>query len=240
MYVLDMHCHILPGVDDGAKDEAMSMEMLGIAYSQGIRKMILTPHYYVGKNKYQAADFRRIFSDFAVKANIKYPDLKLYLGNEIYYTKGALDEVRAGNICTLADTKYVLIEFSPRVSYNELYNAVREFVQGRYRPVIAHVERYQCLTRRMERIAELTENGAYLQMNADSMTGSMFDGQTKWCRKLVTEGYISVIGTDAHNIEDRAPYVQQTIEWMQKKLDKETMEMMLHGNGELMLENKYL
>lgn len=240
MYVLDMHCHILPGVDDGARDEAMSMEMLGIAYSQGIRKMILTPHYYVGKNKYKAVDFRRIFSDFAPKANIKYPDLELYLGNEIYYTKGALDEVRAGNICTMADTKYVLIEFSPRVSYNELYSAVREFVQGRYRPVIAHVERYQCLTRQLDRIAELTENGAYLQMNADSMTGSMFDGQTKWCRKLVTEGYISVIGTDAHNIDDRAPYVQQTIEWMRKKLDAESMEMMLHGNGELMLENKYL
>ncbi len=240
MYVIDTHCHILPGVDDGSRDEAMSMEMIGIAYSQGIREMILTPHFYVGKNKYNAVDFQRIFDAFAPKVYEKYADMKLYLGNEIYYSRGALAEVRAGNICTLAETKYVLIEFSPGVAYNDLYGAVREFVQGRYRPVIAHVERYQCLTRHIERIMELRENGAYLQMNADSMTGSMFDGQTKWCRKLVTGGYISFIGTDAHNLEDRAPYVRQSVDWMEKKLDTDTLEGILYGNARLLLENKYI
>ncbi len=240
MYFMDMHCHILPGVDDGSRDEAMSMEMIGIAYSQGVRKIVLTPHYYVGKTKKTASDLKAIFDKFEPMVKKDYPEIDLYMGNEIYWGRGAVEGLKEGIINTYGDSKYVLVEFSPRCSYNEVYGAVRELVQHRFRPIIAHMERYQCLNKHIERVEEIIENGAYLQMNVDSLIGSLFDGHTKWCRKLVLEGYISLLGTDAHNIDDRAPYIEQTVSWLKKKLDEDSFEALMHGNGEAILENKWL
>ena len=240
MYFMDMHCHILPGVDDGSKDMAMSMEMIGIAYSQGTRKIVLTPHHYVGKTKLTKADLKRIFGELKAVVKKDYPEIELFLGNEIYWGRGAVDGLKNDIICTYGDSKYVLVEFSPRCSYNELYGAVRELVQHRFRPIIAHMERYQCLTKHIERVEEIIENGAYLQMNVDSLIGGMFDGHTRWCRKMVLDGYISLLGTDAHNIDDRAPYIEQTISWLRKKVDDETFEALTHANGEAILKNEWL
>ncbi len=240
MYVMDMHCHILPGVDDGAKHEEMSMEMIGIAYSQGIRKIMLTPHYETGKYTLTKKDYIPLFEKLSEQVQQTYSEMKLYLGNEIYYSEGTVEELKDERACTLADTRYVLVEFSPGASYQEIYRAIRTLVQSRYRPVIAHVERYRCLTKHMDRIAELAENGAYMQMNADSIVGSSFDGHIRWCRQLMTNGYISFIGTDAHNLDNRAPYVVPAVEWMEKKLDHQLVDRILYKNGERLLENKYL
>lgn len=240
MYFMDMHCHMLPGVDDGARDMDTAMEMIGIAYSQGIRSVMFTPHYYLGKTKHSADKLREVFEVFSARVLAEYKDIKLYLGTEIYYEKGVVKALKDGQILSLADTQYVLVEFSPRVSYTELYGAIRELVQGRFRPVIAHVERYQCLIKHVERIHELTENGAYLQMNASSLCGGIFDSHVKWCRKLVLEGYISILGTDAHDTEERGPYVEQTVSWLQKKLEPIALELICRGNGELLVQNQYL
>ena len=81
MKIVDVHCHVLPGVDDGSKNEEMSMDMIDIAYSQGIRTMILTPHYYLGHTKETGADFKKIFEVLRGKVQKKYPDYEMYLGN---------------------------------------------------------------------------------------------------------------------------------------------------------------
>ncbi len=236
----DIHCHILPAVDDGARDNEMAIKMINIAYNQGIRKMILTPHYSLERQQYSVTKLEKIYEAFKETIEKTYPEVQLYLGNEIYYTKGALEALKAGQICTMAGTKYVLLEFSPGISYRELYGAVREFVQSRYRPIIAHVERYRCLIKQQHRIIEITQSGAYLQMNAESVDGSILDAQVRWCRQLLLKGYISFVATDAHDLEKRAPYIESAVSWMIKKMENEKVEQLLFGNAELLLQNKYL
>lgn len=240
MKMIDIHCHVLPGVDDGSKNEEMSMDMVDIAYEQGIRGMVLTPHYYLGRTKENAQDFRKIFENFQKKVEEKYQDFVVYLGNEIYWSKGVMEAIKDGKINTMNGTKYVLVEFAPSSSYSDIYEAIRTLTNARFRPIVAHVERYHNLTKHIERIEEICENGAFLQMNADSLTGGFFDGQVKWCRKLMEQGYISMLGTDAHNLHDRAPFVKDAMAWMKKKMDEETLEDVLYKNAEKMLQGAWI
>lgn len=236
--MIDVHCHVLPGVDDGSKNEEMSLDMIDIAYSQGIRGMVLTPHFYLGHTPKQRDEIDAIFEALKTKVEEKYTDFALYLGNEVYWSKGVMDAVRAGEIHTMQDTKYVLVEFAPATEYSEIFEAIRTITMAGYRPLVAHMERYHCLTKRMERVDELCKNGAVLQMNADSLVGGMFDSHVKWCRKLMLEGYISVLGTDAHNTDDRGPYIKETIDWMRRKMDSDWMDAVLYKNAEKMLRNE--
>ena len=238
MKIVDVHCHVLPGVDDGSKNEEMSMDMIDIAYSQGIRAMILTPHYYLGHTRETGADFKKIFEVLRGKVQQKYPDYEMYLGNEVYWNKGVIAALKDQRINTMQGTKYVLVEFAPAAGYSDIFEAIRMLTQAGYRPLVAHVERYHELTKHIDRVDEICKNGAILQMNVGSLVGGMFDSHVKWCRKLIQEGYISMIGTDAHNTDDRAPFVKEGLAWMEKKMDAELLEDVLHRNAEKLLRNE--
>lgn len=240
MYVVDTHCHILPGVDDGARDMDMSMKMLDIAYSQNIRKIIFTPHFYLGENMVTMERIQIIYEQVCVEAKRIYTDLELYLGNEVLWNPGIIDVLKQGKIFPMGKSKYILIEFLPSSSYQEIYDAIRRISQVGYRPVIAHVERYEHLIHNLDYLDEVCWNGAYLQMNASSLTGGFFDKEAKWCRKLVKDGYISILGTDAHNLEERAPYIQDVIHLIQKQMEQKDLEALLYKNAEKMLEGKWI
>lgn len=240
MKMIDVHCHVLPGVDDGSKNTEMSMDMIDIAYTQGIRGMVLTPHYYLGHTRENGEAFKKIFATFKEEVHAKYADYELYLGNEIYWNKGVIEALKDGRINTMNDTKYVLVEFAPAAEYSDIFDAIRSLTMAGYRPLVAHMERYHALTKQIDRVEEVCENGAILQMNADSLVGSRFDSRVKWCRKLMQEGYISMIGTDAHNTDDRAPFVKEALAWMEKKMDSDLLEDVLWKNAERLLRNERL
>lgn len=240
MEYFDIHSHILPGVDDGAQTIEEAMGMIEIAYGEGTRNLVLTPHYMRGRNKCSRDELKSRFKDFQKTVREKYPDLKLYLGNEILYEEGVEEDLKAGLIQTMNDTKYVLVEFNIRISYNQIYQAVRKLVSARYRPIIAHVERYRSLFKHTERIEELIQMEAALQMNISSVYGGWLDDDARWCKKLVKEGYISFFGTDAHDLESRAPYVKDYLSWIRKKCGEDAIEEMFVTNPQKMLRNEYL
>lgn len=237
---IDIHCHMLPGVDDGSSDIETTIQMLGISYEEGVRGIILTPHYEVGRNLYEPDQLDSILDQVKGRAREAYPELQLYLGNEVLQSQGVVECLRNGSVHTMNATKYVLVEFNIQISYHELYQAMKDMVQARFRPIIAHVERYRCLVKNMDRIRELQELGIYLQMNAESVLGSPFDENVRWCRKLMKEHKISFLGSDAHDMQERAPHMRESIEWMYKKLEEKYVDAVVYGNPALMLENKYI
>lgn len=240
MEYFDIHSHILPGVDDGAKTIEEALSMLEIAYKEGTRGIILTPHYIRGKNKYTKQELRVRFEELKGEAEEWYPGLTLYLGNEVLYEDGVVEDLKSGLIQTMNDTKYVLVEFNIRISYNELYQAVRRITNARFRPVIAHVERYRCLFKRLERLDELTGLEAVLQMNISSVYGGLLDENARWCKRLVKEGYISFFGTDAHDLDDRAPYINDYAGWVRRKCGEDVLRRLFVDNAKKMVRNRYL
>ena len=139
MKIIDVHAHILPGVDDGSENWNESIEMLRMAYEQGIRTIIATPHYHQGQDIERLKETTGILRQEAQKLD---PEYGIFLGQELMDSEGILDELRKGRALTMAGSRYVLIEFLPNVSYSRLYQRLRQLQGAGYIPILAHAERY--------------------------------------------------------------------------------------------------
>lgn len=240
MQVVDIHSHMLYGVDDGSKTIEESLEMLGISYKEGILNVILTPHYEKNNNLYDLNKLLSRFNELKQKVSSLYPDMNLYLGNEILYEDGILEDLKDGKITTMNGTRYILVEYLPNVSYEDLYKSFRTLIQARFFPILAHVERYRCLYKKMDRIDEIKELGVYLQMNGQSILGGIFSEHSRWCHKLLKEEQISFLASDAHNSTTRSPKLLKSIEWMKKNLSPSYCSKVFWDNPQMMLDDKYL
>ncbi len=156
------------------------------------------------------------------------------------FSQGILDLIREGKVPTMADTKYVLVEFYPSESFDDIYHAMREIVLLGKIPILAHVERYECFIAHEERIKELIELGCYIQMNARSLLGGLFDKRTRFCKSAVKHGLIHFMATDCHNIRHRPPKMRQTYDMIEKIAGHRTAEALTSGNAGILLGGKYI
>ncbi|MDD7177866.1 MAG: CpsB/CapC family capsule biosynthesis tyrosine phosphatase [Lachnospiraceae bacterium] len=235
----DMHCHILPGVDDGSKSMEMSLKMLEMEYRQGVRHVLLTPHCFAGQTQPELLKVQ--FDELCEQAAEHFPKLQLYLGNELMYSDTIVEELAAGNAYTINQTNYVLVEFYTDISWKQLGNALRRIGSEGYRPILAHMERYECLMRHTERVDELISQGVVMQMNSDSVNGGLFDRQAAECRKLVESGRIHLFGTDAHRMGWREPKLAEGVRTLHKKIkDEKLLYRILMENPGKILAGEYI
>ena len=182
---IDIHCHVMPGVDDGSPDMETSLKMLQIAEKDGIVAMILTPHHKPMHHNVSPAHNASYKDSLKSKAKDLGLKIKLYSGNEIYYSEKVLEELEEGKICTLAGSDYVLVEFHPTNPYKAIHNAVYQLLGAGYIPIIAHVERYSDIVSHPSYIEELIGMGCYIQVNASSVMGKYGFGIAHFTKKLL-------------------------------------------------------
>lgn len=238
--LFDLHSHFLPGIDDGAKNLEETKKLIDMAYEQGIRHIMATPHYVKEANNYTKEQLIECFEQVKKMEEIRHPDLKLYLGNEIFYTISVVEDLKKGEIQTLNKSRYVLVEFSNYISYRELHQAMRNIILARYTPIIAHMERYECLFKQRERISELKKMGVYFQMNVESVIGGFFDNRARECKRLILEGDIQFLGTDMHDLKYRPPKMKEAMKWIDKKVPDELKRKLLYENPIRILNNEIL
>lgn len=237
----DIHTHILPGVDDGARSMEDSMDMLAMAYESGARRIFLTPHFIPGRKLYTKANLKETYEVLKAKAAGEFPELELFLGNELLYVPGIAGKLRDLEFTFMADSRYALVEFDTRISFRELYGGVRELTEARILPIIAHWERYECLFKKESNLKELRKCGAYFQMNGEAFQeakglGKLFSNSGSWFQKAAASGYVDFIGSDAHGISRRSPDIKKEIAIVEKNIDTRV----LYDNSQKILENKYL
>lgn len=235
--VLDIHSHVLPGLDDGAASEEEALKMLREARRQGIREVIATPHFGRPFPNNCPDRIRNMCADLQEKAEQKKIRIKIYPGQEIMYSEEIPGMLSRGELLTLADSRFVLVEFHFGVAYSEVLRAVRMLMIEGYSPVLAHVERYKDL-RREDRIEELLAQGAYLQINFSSAGGKWYSETTRWSRTLLSREHVHFMGTDMHNMTSRKPVTEEAVRWMEKKLDSAYMKRLLRGNAKRMIMNE--
>ena len=166
--LVDIHCHILPGVDDGAPDMETSRAMIRDAYEQGVRYIIATPHYRPEMFEPSMKKVIRVYHelrDYAEEVGIG-----LRLGCEYYRNEQMIRHLDKKLRPTMLGSRYVLTEFSTNDSFVTVRNYIYELITKGYRPIVAHVERYFCC-QEPERIQKLKKLGAQIQINADSVLG---------------------------------------------------------------------
>lgn len=228
----DIHTHILPGIDDGARDWDMCLEMIDRAWDGGIRRIIATPHYLPWqKKKTNPLQIVRLCGEVQqrVRAELGY-EIKIYPGQEIYYHVNMVEEIRRGEILTMAGTRHILVEFPIDISAQQLKQAVRHICESRYIPILAHIERYECL-RTNETLEEAAELGAQFQINIKSLQGGMLNQTTRWCKHQLQERKIDFLASDMHNLSSRPPTSYEMLDWVGKKLDREYQRDILLRNA---------
>ena len=236
----DIHTHILPGVDDGAKNSSISMEMLKIAWKDGIRQIILTPHNKPMRHNVSPESMHKIAEEMTKKALAQGMEFKFLLGNEFYYRSDLSEVLDGGNVCTMADSAYVLIEFGPMDDFEYIRGGVYQILAGGYRPIVAHVERYQCILSKPQRVEELKEMGAYIQVNAGSIMGQYGFNAKHVTRKLLKQKLIHFVASDAHDTEKRAPRLSECAKYISKKYGEDIMQQLFYENPKKLIADDYI
>lgn len=235
--MIDLHAHILPQVDDGSDSMEETMRMIAMAYEQGFRRIIATPHYRADGTNKSIEELTEILDQVRETAGNRFPGLSLGLGQEVQYFEGIVEALSRQEILTIAGSRYILVEFSYGASWNTVYRGVRKLLAAGYCPVIAHVERYAEL-RKEGRLEQLAGAGGILQMNFSSLTGKIWNSSVRWCRKQVLGGRIHVLSTDCHNSVSRKPDVREAMTWLQKSCSAGQIQEMTSRNAENMLKEK--
>lgn len=232
---IDMHCHILPGVDDGAKDVAEMKEMLKIAYKEGIRYIIATPHHHPGRGKESPEVLRRQAVLLRNEAHAIDENFRIYLGTEIYFGQDVVQKLKDKKILTMNRRKYVLVEFSPSETFAYIQQSLQQLQFSGYEVILAHVERYKCITDKPELAGQLWEMGIHLQVNAGSICGDSGRKIKKFVQRLMDEDIVFCVGTDAHSAKHRAPRMKKAAEYVEKKYGEEYARRLFFGNAKVML-----
>lgn len=235
---IDMHCHILPGVDDGAKDIEEMKKMLKIAYEGGTRCIIATPHHHPKRGAEPPEVLReqaKILRDAAHEIDEKF---RIYLGTEIYFGQDVVEELKAGEILTMNRREYILVEFSPSHPFSYIKQGLQQLQFAGYEVILAHVERYHCITDEPEYAEELYEMGIHLQVNAGSITGESGRNIKKFIKELMDEDLVFCVGTDAHDTKKRPPKLKKAADYVEKKYGQDYMRRIFYSNAKCMLRKR--
>lgn len=235
--MIDIHSHLLYDVDDGAKSIEEAVAMLKEAKVQGVDAMILTPHYRHGMFAYPKEKIEEHFHNLRIEA--KQIGVAIYLGTEHHVNSNMIDALRGGRCHTLADSRYVLSEYSHQSEFSYIKQMTQELMMNGYIPVIAHVERYLCLQENMELVRELQQMGAWIQVNADAILGMEGWGNKRYCAKLLKNRYIDVVASDCHGLRERASHMNKCWGYIEKKYGSAQAKKLLYTNPQkIIMSNK--
>ena len=233
--IIDIHCHLLPGLDDGARDMEETLWMLRSAQREGVTDIVATPHVNGGGQSAPPERIGRALEEVRAMARENHLTVRLYPGSEIYYFDGVTDYLKDGRICTLNHSRYVLVEFSPYVLFFDMQNAMDALLDAGYLPVLAHAERYICLRGTSEQIRYLKELGAMVQVNAAGVLGKNGRAAREAARQMLKEGLADYVGTDAHDCASRPPEFSKCKKALDKKYGKAYASRLIWENAQLIL-----
>ena len=207
--MIDLHSHILPGIDDGAKTLEVSLEMARMAVADGIHTMACTPHIYPGLYGNDASGIALARDRLQAELDARGIALRLVVGADVHLVPGLLDGLRAGTVPTLHGSRYVLLEPSHHVKPPRFEEAVFELVAAGYTPVITHPERLVWIEDHYDVFLRLIRQGAWMQLTAGALTGLFGARARYWGEKFLGEGHTHLLATDAHSSGRRVPRLSE-------------------------------
>jgi protein-tyrosine phosphatase len=238
--MIDIHSHILPGVDDGARTLDESLDMLRMAVDTGVTIQVLTPHIHYGRYENQKADLQQrfdVFQDQVDSANIK---IGLQLGSEVRIGTEIMQLVAQDAIPTLGEyngKKTFLLEF-PRIEVPVGYeNLVKWLINKNYLPIIVHPERNQTFVRLPQKLQILTDMGCPLQITASSLTGLFGEEAQHNAELLLQEGRVSAIASDCHNLKGRKPDLLSGFNTAVKTIGEDLARSLVNTQPAQLIEN---
>lgn len=239
--MVDIHCHILNGVDDGSGCLSESVEMARIACESGTRTIVATPHTNIpGADGYVWGDaLKRVLAGLNEKLRAERVPLTVCPGQEVYYHGDVVALLKRGEITTLNGTRYLLIEFNFSSSYNTILEACEVLTAIGVVPVVAHPERYEALKESAEDAYRLKRRGGcLLQLNCGSLFGDFGRSAQSAAHEFLSEGLADFIASDAHGPYVRTPFMADAHEMVSEMYSLDYAEMLFRDNPDLLIHDK--
>ncbi len=234
---IDIHTHILPGVDDGAQDMSEALRMLRTAWKNGTKAVFLTPHYR-GIYKQSTPDMlKENFSWLQEMAISEFPEMQLYLGQEISYENDAPEIIYQNKVLRLNNSHYALLEFGANTLRSQMMNGVTKTIYNGFVPIIAHIERCSIVRKDLDFLNELLDAGALLQLNADSILGKNGFGIKRFCHNVLENRRAHFVASDAHDVKHRPPVLQECFLKVCKKYGVQYAASLFWDNPLAVIEN---
>ena len=233
----DLHCHILPGMDDGAKDIEVARQLLEKEKADGVTNIMFTSHFNYERTTVEEylEKRQRAYETLLEGLGETAKDFHFKLGAEVFFSPG-LCELEADKLC-LGDTDYMLLEFptthKPHFIRETLYNLQSQGIV----PLIAHVERYSYAMEDFKLLYDWVNAGAYAQINASSLLKN--NKEAKLLLKLIDWELVHVIATVTHSMDKRSPKMARAFAHVEEKLGKKTVEQ-LKKNADEIFRNEEL
>lgn len=234
----DLHCHMLCGIDDGAKSRKDMFSMLDMAYEDGIRAICLTPHFCPYLQFEATSSLDAELEALRGYAAEHYPDLNLYAGNELGYYDGCLSALASGSCRTLEGSRYVLTDFPAETEFSRIEDAMYRLRRSGYVPILAHTERYSCLAKHMDWVEDFVADGGVVQINASSLSGDWGHRAKVLWKQLLSRGLVHVISTDAHNLTSRPPKMSVCMDYLNKHFHREIVFRLTWENANRIVHNQ--
>ena len=235
--MIDIHSHILPGIDDGAKTLADSLEMARIAVADGIHTMACTPHIYPGMYMNDGPGIIRAIASLQAELDQEGIALKLVAGADVHLVPGLLDGLKSGRVPTLNASRYFLLEPSHTTPPPHFEGSVFNLIAAGYTPIITHPERLVWIESHYPVFLRLIEQGAWMQVTAGALTGHFGARAKYWGERFIGEGHTHILATDAHSTGRRKPQLSAAMEMAEAALGKELAVKLVLDRPDAVLNN---
>jgi len=236
--MIDLHCHMLPGIDDGPKTMEQSLEMARFAVEHGTRRCVLTPHIQPGCYDNDSDNIRRVFEDFREQLAAENIPLQVDMAAEVRICAELPILISHGKIPFLGHwqgKRLLLLEFPHDHITVGADKLIDWLIQRDIIPVIAHPERNQTVMRQPEKIDPFIKKGCLLQITADSVTGLFGEVSQKLALSLIEQGKATLVATDAHNLYKRRPSLKAAYDMLLPIIGAAKAQALFGGNAEAML-----
>lgn len=234
--MIDIHSHILPGIDDGASDMDASLKMLKMAEEKGTKTIVATPHYIRGRYENHYDEVSALHAQLKLAAKAADINIEILLGQEVMLDKYSLQLCKEQKLRGINESSYMLIEFPMDNLPKDALDLIYELRLLDIKPIIAHPERYEYICKTPTVINDFIEEGCLFQINTGSLQGVFGKKVQSTAKLLVGEGMADFLASDTHTINRRCPglmegFKEATI------IDRE-IEKKVASNIELLLLDK--
>ncbi|WP_160689343.1 CpsB/CapC family capsule biosynthesis tyrosine phosphatase [Clostridium sp. C2-6-12] len=234
--MIDIHSHILPQIDDGAENIDITLEMLKDAVKDGTKKIVATPHYFIGYGTTTITEVRDFVTELNYLIREKNLKIQIYSGQEVYLNEHTIEDYLEGNIGTINDSRYMLTECSIYEFSDYIFEIIYELKIRGIIPIIAHPERYVPIIENVLSINKFIESGCLFEMNSGSIQGAFGRNVKAVAELFLKNGIYNFIGSDAHNNVNRTTVLSKAIN-ISNSINVKSEKVFMDSASKL-LENK--
>lgn len=235
--MIDLHCHMLPAIDDGAPDLAVALAMARCAVADGITVTACTPHIYPGLYENHRDGIVAAIAELQRQLDAEGIPLQLMAGADTHLAPDLIKSIHEGRIPTLNHGRYLLLEPPHHVAPPRFEDSVFQLMASGLVPVITHPERLSWIESHYDIFARLADRGVFMQLTSGSLTGRFGRRPRYWAERMLDEHRVQLLATDAHHIDKRPPLLAEGREAAALRIGAEQAHHLVVTRPRGMLEN---